>query len=316
MSDNSLKDRFRGCLIGLAVGDALGVPIEFMQPGTFTPITDFRSGGPHGLGAGKWSDDTSLALCLAESLIEKKGFDPCDQLERYRCWYREGHLSIIGICFDIGNTTSEAIYKFEDTGEPYCGPDHEYSCSNGSLMRLAPVPMFYYQDPLKAIEKSGDSSRTTHGHKKVIDACKYMGGIICGAINGVSKEELLSKRYSPVDGYFGENLLDSEIDEVASGSFKEIEPPEIRGRGYVVKSLEAALWAFYKGKDFEEGCLLAVNLGEDADTTGAIYGQIAGAYYGESGIPGIWRDGLAEFDLIDSFVEGLLKVNVTMDFLE
>lgn len=305
----SLKDRFRGCLIGLAVGDALGVPIEFMHPGTFEPVTDFRSGGPHGLEAGEWSDDTSLTLCLAESLIEKKEFDPADQLERYMRWYREGHLSITGSCFDIGNTTREAIHKFEETGKHYCGPKDEYSCGNGSLMRLAPVPMFYHRDPIKAIEKSGDSSRTTHGHQKVIDACKYMGGIICGAVNGVSKEELLSKRYSPVEGYFDENPLDPEIDEVASGSFKDREPPKIRGRGYVVKSLEAALWAFYKSKDFEEGCLMAVNLGEDADTTGAIYGYIAGAYYGESGILGKWRDGLAEFELIDSFVEELYEIS-------
>lgn len=307
---NSLKDRFRGCLIGLAIGDALGVPIEFMPPGTFEPVTDFRSGGPHGLDAGEWSDDTSLALCLAESLIEKKRFNPSDQLQRYWCWYREGHLSITGRCFDIGNTTREAIHKFETTGNPYCGLTDERSCSNGSLMRLAPIPMLYHQDPLEAIEKSGDSSRTTHAHPKVIDACKYMGGIICGAINGVSKEELLSKRYSPVDGYFDENPLDPEVDGVASGSFKEREPPEIRGRGYIVKSLEAALWAFYKGKNFEEGCLLAVNLGEDADTTGAIYGQIAGAYYGESGIPGKWRDNLAEFGLIDSFAERLYKSSI------
>ena len=303
----SLNDRFRGCLIGLAVGDALGAPIEFMPPGTFEPVTDFRGGGPHGLNAGEWTDDTSLALCLAESLIEKEGFDPIDQLNRYCRWYHEGYFSVNGRCFDIGNTTLEALHEFEKTGTP-CGQTEEYSCGNGSLMRIAPVPLFYSHDPLLAVEMSGESSKTTHAHPKVVDSCKYMGGIICGAVNGVSKEELLSKRYSSVESYFDENPLNPEVDEVACGSFKYRDPPEIRGRGYVVKSLEAALWAFYNCDNFTEGVLMAVNLGEDADTTGAIYGQIAGAYYGESGIPQKWRDNLAKFDLIDSFIEKFFEV--------
>lgn len=310
MSSKSLKDRFRGCLVGLAIGDALGVPIEFRPPGTFEPVTDFRSGGPHGLEAGEWSDDTSLALCLAESLIEKREFDPVDQLERYTRWYRDGHLSINGKCFDIGNTTKEAIFKFEATGESYCGPTHKFSCSNGSLMRLASVPLFYLSNPLFAVEKSGDSSRTTHGNLKVIDACKYMGGLIYGAVTGVSKEVLLSERYSPVEDYFNEHLLDQDIDNVASGSFKHKNPPEIRGSGYVVESLEAALWAFYKSENFKDGCLMAVNLGDDADTTGAIYGQIAGAYYGEKGMPQKWCDNLAKYDLIDSFIERLYNISI------
>lgn len=310
MITESLKDRLHGCLIGLAVGDAMGVPIEFQSPGTFEPVTDFRSEGSHGLKAGEWSDDTSLALCLAESLIEQNGFDPIDQLKRYTCWYREGHLSINGRCFDIGNTTRAAIHKFEETGEPYCDPKHEFSISNGSLMRLAPVPMFYYQNPQLTIELSGESSKTTHGNQIVIDACRYMGGIIFGALAGQPKETILSKKYTPLPGYWDENHLDPEVDEVASGSFKHRNPPVIRGSGHAVKSLEAALWAFYNSESFEEGCLLAVNLGDDSDTTGAVYGQIAGAYYGESGIPKKWREKLAKYDLIDSYIRKLLKTSL------
>ena len=306
--DGLLKDRFRGCLLGLAVGDALGVPVEFRPPGTFKPVKDFRGGGSHGLKAGEWSDDTSLALCLAESLIEKQGFDPIDQLSRYTKWYREGYLSINGRCFDIGITTMKALHKFEKTGKPYCGSKSEYSKSNGSIMRLAPVPLFYFSDPKEAIEKSGESSKTTHMNQLVVDACRYMGGLICGAVNGTNKKKLLSKRYSPINGYWEDNLLSNEIDEVASGSFKHKNPPEISGSGYVVNCLEAALWAFYNTENFEDGCLLAVNLGDDADTTGAVYGQIAGSYYGETGIPIKWRDKLGKFDLINSYIEKLYQI--------
>jgi ADP-ribosylglycohydrolase len=152
-------------------------------------------------------------------------------------------------------------------------------------MRLAPVPIFYFSISEDAINKSGESSRTTHGHILTVDACRYMAGLIVGAINGHSKEKILSRRYCPVSGYWDAYKLAPEIDEIACGSFKYKNPPEIAGSGYVVKSLEAALWAFYNSDNFKDGCLLAVNLGDDADTTGAVYGQIAGAYYGEKGIP-------------------------------
>jgi ADP-ribosyl-[dinitrogen reductase] hydrolase len=304
--NKEIMDRFRGSLIGLAVGDALGVPLEFRSPGTFQPVDDMIGGGPFDLNPGEWTDDTSMALCLADSLIEKKGFDPVDQLERYLKWYREGYLSVNDECFDIGNTTLEALHRFEETGEPYCGPEHERSAGNGSIMRLAPIPLFYYSQPEKALNYAGLSSRTTHQHPLTIDACKFMAGIIMGALIGSSKEEILSRRYSPITGYWENNPLSSEIDEIACGSYKEKNPPNIKGTGFVVKSLEAALWAFYNTEDYEEGCLKAVNLGDDADTTGAVYGQIAGAYYGESGIPRKWINRLVKFDLISDMVDKLI----------
>lgn len=314
MNQNSysaeITDKFHGTIIGLVVGDCMGVPLDFTDPGTFQPVNDMIGGGPFNLDPGMWTDDTSMALCLAESLIISRKFDPADQLRRYLRWYKEGHLSVNGECFDIGNTTQEALMKFWDTGEPYPGPDHELSAGNGSLMRLAPVPLFFRSDPLLAIHYSGLSSRTTHNHPLAVDACRYMGSLLVGAVNGAVKEELLSPRYSPVPGYWEEHPLQGEIDEVAIGSFKEREPPQIRGRGYVVKSLEAALWAFYKSKNFKDGCLLAVNLGEDADTTGAIYGQLAGAYYGKSGIPIRWIDKLKKADLIKSIIQRLLEVSI------
>lgn len=306
-----LVNRFKGSLIGLAVGDALGVPLEFKIPGTFKPVKEMLGGGPFNLNPGEWTDDTSLALCLAESLIHK-GFNPYDQLERYTRWYQEGYLSVNGKCFDIGNTTREALERFMETGCKYCGPDYERSAGNGSIMRLTPVPLYYFFDPVSAIERSGDSSRTTHQHPLCIDACRFLGGLIAGAIRGESKKKLLSAKYSPIKGFWDDNSLSSEIYEVACGSFKEKQPPDIRGSGYVVRSLEAALWSFYNSENFEDGCLLAVNLGEDADTTGAVYGQIAGAYYGEDGIPSKWKDTLARYDLLTSMIEELFKASIDL----
>ena len=164
------KDRHIGCLIGLAVGDALGTPLEFKRPGVFKPIKDMVGGGPFGLKPGEWTDDTSMAFCLAESLIECRRFDPADQIRRYLKWYREGYLCSNGRCFDIGNTVRQALTRFERTGDPFSGSTDPQSAGNGSIMCLGPVPMFYSSDPLKAIETSGESSRTTHGAVAAVDA--------------------------------------------------------------------------------------------------------------------------------------------------
>ena len=200
---------------------------------------------------------------------------------------------------------SDALNRYRDTGEPFAGSTDPYSAGNGSLMRLAPAPLFFASNPEHAIHMSGESSRTTHGATTCIHACRYFGGLIVGAVQGESKEELLSPRYSPVAGLWYRQSLCAEIDEIAAGSFKSKEAPEIVGSGYVVKSLEAALWAFHKSSTFEEGCLLAVNLGDDADTTAAIYGQIAGVHYGFDGIPATWRERIAEGALITKLADGL-----------
>jgi ADP-ribosyl-[dinitrogen reductase] hydrolase len=302
-----VKDRYLGSLLGLAAGDAVGTTLEFRAPGTFEPITDMVGGGPFRLAAGEWTDDTSMALCLAESLVEHQGFDPVDQLRRYVHWYREGHLSSNGRCFDIGGTTRSALHRFEETGEPYCGPTSSHTAGNGSIMRLAPVPLFFAGRPAEAIERAAESSRTTHGAPTAVDACRYLAGLIVGALAGETKEELLSAGYAPVPGYWEVQPLDPEIEEVAGGSFKGRQPPEIQGTGYVVRSLEAALWAFHNSQSFEEGCLLAVNLGDDADTTGAVYGQLAGAFYGATAIPARWAAKLALRGGIESLATGLLR---------
>ena len=291
------RERFRGALLGLAVGDAIGTTVEFKPPGSFPPVTDMVGGGPFHLAPGQWTDDTSMALCLAESLLECRGFDARDQMERYVRWWRQGHHSSTGHCFDIGNTVRGALTTFEQTGNPIAGPTHEWSAGNGSLMRLAPVPMYFLaRGGVDPVVMSAESSRTTHGAPAAVEACRYFGALLVAALAGASKDEMLGTKPA---------ISHPLIAAIAAGSFATKQPPAIRGTGYVVQCLEAALWAFHRSSSFEEGCLLAVNLGDDADTTAAVYGQLAGAHYGARGIPRRWRERLSKRELIEGFANRL-----------
>ncbi len=242
------------------------------------------------------------------SLIEQSGFDAKDQMQRYVRWYREGYMSSNGHCFDIGNTVSAALRRFEVNGNACAGETNLIYGGNGSLMRLSPVPLAYARIPQKAMKYAGESSRTTHGPPEAVDACRYYAGLIVGALAGESKATLLGSHYTPT-GKWHSGELSPKIDAIAAGSFKDREPPDIKGTGYVVDALEAALWAFDRSDDFEQGALLAVNLGNDADTTGAIYGQLAGAYYGVEAIPAHWRERLAKAELILDLADELLSLS-------
>jgi ADP-ribosyl-[dinitrogen reductase] hydrolase len=307
----NMRERYRGCLLGLAAGDALGTTLEFKPPGTFEPIQDMVGGGPFQLDPGEWTDDTSMTLCLAESLIERKSFDAKDQMERYLRWMLEGYLGSNGRCFDIGLTTSQALTQFNKTGHPFCGSTDPLAAGNGSLMRLAPIPLFFAAKPEEAIAMAAESSRTTHGAIEALDACRYFAGLIVGALQDRSKEELLTPGFCPVPDLWQRQPLAPAIADVAAGSFHHRAPSEIKASGYVVKTLEAALWAFHQTDDFRAGALLAVNLGRDADTVGAVFGQIAGAYYGSSGIPAEWRSKLALVDKITQYADRLLELAVS-----
>ena len=280
LKQKSRLDRFRGCLVGLACGDALGTALEFEPPATLKPINDMVGGGPFNLIAGQWTDDTSMALCLATSLLERGGFDPEDQMRRYVRWWRKGYLSSTGSCFDIGGTVRAALSRFERDGDPIAGSKDPQSAGNGSLMRLAPVAMYYAGQPELAIQRAADSSRTTHQARAALDACRYFAGLIVSALRGIERDELLAPMHCPAHGLWLRKPLTPEIARIAKGSFKQRNPPEIEGTGYVVQSLEAALWAYYHASDFKHGALLAANLGNDADTTAAIYGQLAGSHFG------------------------------------
>lgn len=292
-----MKNRFLGSLLGLACGDAVGTTAEFKPRGTFEPVTDMVGGGPFSLQPGQWTDDTSLALCLAESLIESGGFDAKDQSQRYLRWFHEGHLSSTGHCFDIGNATRNALVDFERTANPYSGSTDPYSAGNGSIMRLAPVPMFFVDNIDDVIHFSGESSRTTHGAAEAVDACKLFGVMIALALRGERKETIL---FSAIE-YLDEASLAPKIAAIAEGSYREKSRDEIRGNGYVVNSLEAALWAFWRTDSYKQAVLDAVNLGEDTDTTAAVVGQLAGAFYSAESIPAGWRSKLALQETIEQY---------------
>jgi ADP-ribosyl-[dinitrogen reductase] hydrolase len=300
-----MKDRYLGCLLGMACGDAVGTTVEFKEPGTFPPVTDMTGGGPFGLPPGAWTDDTSMALCLAESLVETGGFDPRDQAERYVRWYRDGHFSSTGRCFDIGNTTRWALDEFIRTGEPFSGSDHPRSAGNGSIMRLAPIPMFFAGDMNTVIDCSGESSRTTHGAEEAIDGCKLYGLIIALALEGKPRETILFE----TGNWLNANSLAPKIAAIAQGEYRHKTIDEICGSGYVVDSLEAALWCFWHTDSYEQAILAAVNLGRDADTTAAVAGQVAGAHYGKSAIPGRWLEKLVMREEIESLAIRLWRQN-------
>jgi ADP-ribosyl-[dinitrogen reductase] hydrolase len=279
-------ERFRGALLGLAVGDAVGTAVEFRPRGSFQLLTDMTGGGPFRLAPGQWTDDTSMALCLATSLVERNGFDAHDQMDRYCRWAQTGYLSSTGTCFDIGNTTASALRRFRQTGKPFAGSEDPHLAGNGSIMRLAPIPMFYFPD-LDAVETyAAQSSRTTHAAVECVDACRFLGRTICRALLGRTKDEIVHGDSASFPGA-------DKIVSIACGAYEDKPAATIRGSGQVVESLEAAMWCFWKTDSFDAAVLKAANLGDDADTTAAVCGQIAGAYYGESRIPEGWLHKLA-----------------------
>jgi len=278
----TLPDRYRGSLLGLACGDAVGTTVEFMPRGTFAAVTDMVGGGPFSLKPGQWTDDTSMALCLAESLLSKGGFDAKDQMGRYLNWWQWGYLSATGDCFDIGMTVREALAAFQQHGDPFAGSTHPYSAGNGSMMRLAPVVLFFFPDRHRVRTFAIDSSRTTHAAPEAIECCVVLAQALCNALGGMPKDDVL--RVSDAA------LTAPKVLAIAAGEYRDKSRGEIVGSGYSVASLEAAFWCFHHTDSFADAVLAAANLGDDADTTAAIVGQLAGAHYGVQGIPAGWLE--------------------------
>jgi ADP-ribosyl-[dinitrogen reductase] hydrolase len=310
MTSPPVNDRRIGTLVGLAIGDALGAAVEFKPPGTFEPVTGYRAGGPHGLNAGEWTDDTSLALALADSLAVI-GWDLNDQATRYLSWYRIGEYSVNGRCFDIGNATRRALLRFAETGDAATsGPTDERSAGNGSIMRLAPVPIFFadlYPDRADELIHYGyESTLPTHRAPQATSACAYMTLILAALMAGEPRNVVLDPDWPLLSVLRNDAEVHPEVEEVITGGFRR-EPPAIKGSGYVVRSLEAALWALNRSHSFEEAVLAAVNLGDDADTTGAVCGQLAGAHWGKGGIPQDLLDGLAQRNMIEEAAQRLLE---------
>jgi len=222
-------DRRRGALLGLAVGDALGAAIEFEMPGAFPEVTGYRGGGPHGLAPGEWTDDTSMALALADSIAEG-GWDLNEQAEHYLKWWKTGAYSVNDRVFDIGITTVAALQRFQGSGDARLSGDRsERASGNGSIMRLASVSIRYcYMFPGgldDLVERFMESSLPTHASPQCLSACAYMGLLLCGLLHGLPREEVLSPQWPPLHHLKNAYTLHAEIDDVAAGSFRRKQPP-------------------------------------------------------------------------------------------
>ncbi|WP_454888735.1 ADP-ribosylglycohydrolase family protein [Sphingobium indicum] len=292
------RDRGRGALIGLAVGDALGTTLEFARRDTYPVLTDMIGGGPFGLKPGEWTDDTSMALALADSLISCNGINEADLMKRFVAWRDDGAYSTNGHCFDIGLTVSAALARWERSGNPIAGSTDPTTAGNGSLMRLAPIALRYHDDIPALEEAAARQSRVSHGAPEAVDACVIYGRMIAMAIAGKTLNDDLSIPTASVTG---------RIYDIVGGSWRGKPRRDIRASGYVAHSLEAALWCIGRTGSFAEAVLTAANLGEDADTTAAITGQLAGALYGESGIPEAWRNRIVGYERIGEMADQLLS---------
>ncbi len=278
------QDKALGCMMGLAVGDAVGTTLEFKRRDSYQHLTDMIGGGPFGLAPGEWTDDTSMALALGDSLIQCQGFQPDDVMNRFLAWWQKGEYSHNGRCFDIGVTTLSALrdWRASDRRNPYLGPTDDQSSGNGCIMRLAPVPIAFHNDLDECKYISGQQSALTHGSSKCLYYSKMFGEILWREIN------------DQADNSFARWLTKSRS--------------EIQSTGYVVHTFEAALWCIATTSTFRDAVLTAANLGNDADTVGAVTGQIAGARYGVSGIPEHWIRQLAWGEFIQDMGAALFTM--------
>lgn len=297
-----VRSRARGALLGLAIGDAVGTTLEFTKRDSTAPLTDMVGGGPFNLPVGYWTDDTSMALALADSLIAHDGLNPNDLMQRFCAWWRNGEYSPTGDCFDIGNATSSALASFEKTGDPIAGSTHPQSAGNGSLMRLAPIAIRgARRGPQEMRDEARLQSSTTHAAAACLDACEAWAVILRAVILGADVADAIEQA----------KLLDypEPIGPIIAGSWQGKSRSEISSSGYVVHSLEAALWCNARGASFREIVLLAANLGDDADTVAAIAGQLAGARFGIEGIPDEWLKKIAWGKLLIDTADRLLEIS-------
>lgn len=295
---DAIVDRATGALLGLAIGDAIGTTLEFKARDSYPLLTDMIGGGPFRLKAGEWTDDTAMALALADSLATNANLDEADLMRRFVDWHETGTYSCTGSCFDIGITTRQALVRWKKTGDPFAGCTDPQTAGNGSLMRLAPVAIRHFGNRALLRDVAARQSRTTHGAPEAVDACVAYAEAIADAIEGVKRSELLRNRVEPYAGAIG---------PIMAGSWRGKRRRNIRASGYVAHSLEASLWSVARTGNFKEAILLAVNLGEDADTTGAITGQLAGALYGYQALPRTWADRVAWQAHMRAVVEGLVN---------
>ena len=292
----AIEDKCRGAFFGCLVGDALGAPAEFKRRGTFPEIREMiPSQNFGGLAAGSFTDDGSMMMCLAASIVAAGGkHDPLTALSHYREWMLDGYMSVNGRCFDVGGTIRHAILAFCGDGRLEADTADACMAGNGSLMRIAPVPIVWGKSAVRAWKEGEASSKTTHTNDEAVWSCGFFASVCGKAIAGCSKQELL--RY--VRHHYGPML----------NNFEGKSRDEISTSGYVRNTLEAALWAFFGTDTFEDGLVLLVNMGEDADTVGAVFGTLAGAYYGLGGIPARWLAALQKKEMTEAVFQDLWEV--------
>ncbi len=279
-----IRDRAMGALLGLAVGDALGTTLEFRPRDEGARLVDIRGGGPFHLQPGSWTDDTAMALALGESFLASESLDCSDLTDRFVAWWRKGEYSCTGDCFDIGITTRNALQRYLRTGDPVAGSTDPRTAGNGSLMRLAPVALRFWNDRDSLDHAAAQQSRTTHAAEEAVDGCRVFADVLADAISGKPRRDVLAPR-----SFEGAPA----IAKIVGGSWRGRARKEIRSSGYVVHTLEAAMWSVARTGNFRNAVLLAANLADDADTVAAVTGQLAGAIYGLSGIPTDWLERIA-----------------------
>ena len=275
------RSRSIASFLGLAIGDALGAPVEFKEPGEFEPVTDYRHSYVWHIPPGYWTDDTSMAICLAENILDRNIVDPNDLLARFARWYTQGENSATGRCFDIGNTTRTNINRYIKDGVYTPAPNAFDQSGNGGIMRLAPVALRWWHNTRMAEQMAALQSQTTHGSDECIRCAAELARILTRSIQG--------------------NDLQGELSE----QMGHLDAKQINNSGRAQTTINAAKWAVATTNSFEDAVLKAVNLGGDADTIGAVAGQIAGACYGMEAIPQRWLDGLLQKDRLTDLAEQL-----------
>ena len=292
----AVRDRAIGALLGLAVGDALGTTLEFKARDSYPPLSDIVGGGPFRLEPGRWTAATAMALALADSLLAHPELDPHDLMTRFCDWRDSDAYSCTGTCFDVGMTVSGALNRFRRTGDPLAGSPDRMSAGNGALMRLSPVAIRHWRNSATLREVARLQTLTTHGAAEAVEASVAYAQLIARAIAGEPRDGVLAPQSTSGT---------ATIARILAGSWRGKPRSAIRASGYVAHSLEAALWSIGRTATFADAVLTAANLGEDADTTAAITGQLAGALYGLSAIPSGWLDKLAWREKIERVAEEL-----------
>ena len=298
-----LRERFHGALVGLAIGDALAAATQFRKRGKFAPIGDLLGGGPFDVPRGAWTDDTAMALCLAESLLESSGFDARDQVERYTRWQRAGHLSATGQCLGITASVARALSAAQWRRQLFAGSHDPKALEKDPLVRVAPAVMFYFASAEDAIAQAAQAARVTAQSAELLAACRLFAAMLHAALSGLPKAEVLGPERAAWRGRSG---VSARLAALAAHAAQPRNADELNPSGDALDALEAALWAFSSTEDFRSGALEAANLGGDSDAITAIYGQLAGAHYGLTAIPAAWRASLVRKEVIEDLADRLL----------